>query len=98
DDDIKVVYAVASRLVGWAEANPGRQMAGKLVPLLCSDLGIDWYCNSDFRPDGTARRSKKAERVLASLVRAGLLTRTKEARFFGYHNRDNKAAEYAPGQ
>jgi hypothetical protein len=96
--DIAIVYSVARRVIGWAEANPGRQLSGKLVPVLCSGLAVEWFRSSDFRVDGQARRCKLAERVLRSLVEAGLLNRTKEHLWIHPHHPDNKAAEYAPGE
>ncbi len=90
--DSQVVLAAARRVVGFVRGHPEREMAAVFVPVLCGDLGLEWFCPSD-----GGRRCKRAERFLKALVEAGVLVVERDALWRGRKREGNKARLYALG-
>jgi hypothetical protein len=77
-------YEAARRVVAFVKQNPGRELAWKLVPLLCGDLAIRWHKN-------------KCCAFLAALVRVGFLYVTVEKMWRGPLKAMNRARSYGIG-
>jgi len=83
-EEIAATYEAAGRIVSFVKRYPWRELAWKLVPRLCGDLGIRWHKN-------------KCCALLAALVRVGFLYVRVEKMWRGKDKALNRARSYGIG-
>jgi hypothetical protein len=87
--DVPSVYQAAHRIKAYVTKYPGKELPAFLVPVLCTDLPINWFIASD-----AGSRCKMAEKLLDLVCSLGIIKMLQKKQWHGPGHPKNRGARY----